>query len=147
MPLGSHLLSLAVYQDIFLDGGNFLLWVRFWNELLRKFIIHLVTPINMRSPLAFFKPMYMFVCTVYDFYMIVWTGNQGSQTYLFIMSLLMLVVSWFSLPKSHNDANFIVAEAEGCPDPNLWATTPSVSILEAPGGQKPYLVQFFILRI
>lgn len=54
--------------------------------------------------------------------MLVHIGSQVQQAYSLSASPLKLVLSWLSLPRSQDDADFIVADAGGCPDPALWTT-------------------------
>lgn len=96
MPSGSDLPPWASYPGILQDKGNFLFRERFWNEQLGKFIIHFVTPITKRSLHAFFKVAYLFICAVYGFFRITYTGNYRSWVPAFIMPPLVLVPSWLS---------------------------------------------------
>ena len=77
----------------------------------------------MRSPLAFFKPTCMFICTAYGFYMIIHPGNQVSQTHSYIVFPLKLILPSLAPPRSHQDVNLIPAEAEGCPPAPLTPTS------------------------
>lgn len=120
VPSGSDLPPWAAYQGILQDGGNFLFRDRFWNEQLGKFIIHFVTPITKRSlPAFFFKVAFLFICAVYGFFRITYTGNTEVEFPHLLCLLWCLSFLDLQPPRHPKDTNFFWSEtADSSPLPD-----------------------------
>lgn len=79
-----------------------------------------MTPITKRSLPAFFKVAYLFICAVYGFFRITYTGNTEVE-FLHLLCLLQYL-SFLDLqpPRHPQDTNFIwgeTADSLPLPDP------------------------------
>ena len=104
----------------------------------------------MRSPLASFKPAYMFICTVYGFYVITHTGNQEVKlTHLscLLQSLSFLDFHPRDLLMMQTLFQLRLKAVHSPTDPNLWAMTLSDSTHSRRSSNvEASLVQFSIPR-